>query len=144
MASITHFQQHYATLRDEDLIQIALTRELVPEAQHAITEELERRGIRDLSSYKVQMDQESAAEEEQRQQKIAHRSKTSGWLTNFSYVFGLAALLYGIFRAIVPRATAPGDDIMIVVGLAIIVFGWLRSKLAKLWVENVLYRKPPR
>ena len=99
MATLAHFQQHYADLRDEDLIQIALTRELVPDARKALAEELSKRGLNDLSSYKALMEKEAAAEEEVRQEHIAHRSRTSGWFTKYAYVTGLAAFLYCVFWA---------------------------------------------
>ena len=144
MATVAHFQQHYNDLQDEELVQIALTRELVPEAQQALTEELSKRGINDLSKYKALMAQETEAEEDMRQKHIAHRSRTSGWFTKIAYAIGLVALLYGVFRAVFPSNTARGDEGMIAGGLAIIFFAWLRARISKIWVENVLYRKPSR
>ena len=41
---MSHFQQHYAQLHDEALMEIALTRELTPEATEALQAELARRG----------------------------------------------------------------------------------------------------
>lgn len=144
MTTVEYFQQRYSTLHSEELVRIALTRELSPEAQQALQGELTKRGIADLASYKDELDHEAAVEEERRTNHIEHRTRTSGWLKWVLYMLGVLALLYGIYRSIFPRIAAPGDDVMIVVGLAIVFLAWLQEKVANFWVRHVLFRKSPR
>ena len=45
---MSQFTEHYAHLHDDELIHLALTSELVPEAIAALQAELAKRGITDL------------------------------------------------------------------------------------------------
>ncbi len=144
MATVAQFQQHYADLRDEELIHIALTCNLVPEAKQALAEELSRRGISDLSSHKALMVQEATAEEGLRQKRVARQLKISGWHTKIVYSIGILTLLYGVFRAFIPNVTAPADDVCIALGLVVILFTWLRAKISKIWVAHVFRRQQSR
>jgi hypothetical protein len=55
------FRDYYRTLTDNDLARLSLDENLVPAARDAITEELEARGLRDLSSFKERFAEEMAA-----------------------------------------------------------------------------------
>lgn len=53
------FREYYRTLTDNDLARLALYEDLMPAAREAITEELEARGLRDLSSFQKQFEEDA-------------------------------------------------------------------------------------
>jgi hypothetical protein len=59
------FREYYGHLADDELARIALTDELVPEARQALKEELQKRGLTDLSEYKTAVDQAAADRREE-------------------------------------------------------------------------------
>ena len=143
MSANLQFREHYGTLSDDELVHIALTRELVPDAAEALKTELVSRGILDLSTQREEMFREASAQEQMRQRDISHRTTISRNVTKFIYAFGVLMLAYGIFRIFVKDPSGQDDTIMAVVGPAIIFCAWLRAKLAAVWYEKVLFRKPP-
>jgi hypothetical protein len=50
------FANTYRGLADDELARIALSNNLLPEAQEALTSEMQRRGLTDLSEYKRALD----------------------------------------------------------------------------------------
>jgi hypothetical protein len=64
------FREYYGHLADDELARIALTDELVPEAQQALKEELQKRGLTDLSEYKRALEQAAAYRKEEAQQTL--------------------------------------------------------------------------
>lgn len=57
MQDSLRFAEVYSRLADDELARVALSGHLVPEAQEALTVELEKRGLTDLSQYKRAPDQ---------------------------------------------------------------------------------------
>lgn len=53
------FRERYKSLPDDDLARLALYEDLTPAARDAITEELEARGLRDLSSFRKQFEEDA-------------------------------------------------------------------------------------
>jgi hypothetical protein len=53
------FRERYRTMTDDDLARLALYEDLMPAAREAITEELEARGLRDLSSFQKQFEDDA-------------------------------------------------------------------------------------
>lgn len=53
------FRERYRSLPDDDLARLALYEELIPAARAAITEELEARGLRDLSLFRKQFEEDA-------------------------------------------------------------------------------------
>jgi len=53
------FRERYRSLPDDDLARLALYEDLMPAAREAISEELEARGLRDLSSFQKQFEEEA-------------------------------------------------------------------------------------
>lgn len=51
------FRDRYSQLPDDELARIALSGQLVPEAREALTAELQKRGISDLSGYKRDLEE---------------------------------------------------------------------------------------
>jgi hypothetical protein len=54
------FGEHFRALTDDDLMRLAMDENLIPAAREAITDELEARGLQDLSSFKKRFAQEAA------------------------------------------------------------------------------------
>jgi hypothetical protein len=53
------FRERYRTMTDDDLARLALYEDLMPAAREAITEELQARGLRDLSSFQKQFEEDA-------------------------------------------------------------------------------------
>ena len=143
MRTTSEFLEYYGTLSDDALIHIVLTRELLPDAAFALKTELVRRGISDLSTQREEMVLEAAAQEQAWQTDMNRRAKISAYGNKFLYGLGFLMLGYGIFRIFVKDPGGQDDTIMAVVGPVIIIGAWLRAKLAAIWYEKVLFRKPP-
>ena len=141
---MSQFAQHYARLHDEELIELALRQELVPEASAALQAELARRGIGDLASHQAIRQREAIAEETHRQEQIARRAKVTSWRTKFLYAVSMLVCAYGVFRIFAPNAEQPGDDggLMLVLGIAIFVLALISSWISRIWSERVLHRPP--
>lgn len=139
--SMSQFTEHYIHLHDEELIHIALTRELVPEAMEALRAELTKRGITDLGAHRTQLQREFITEETGRQANIAVVSL--GVL--ISYIASAAICLYGLYLIVAPSPAGPVDDgvstLKLGLGLFVITFVW--SWAQHLWRKHVLYRRPP-
>lgn len=56
----SQFSEHYANLSSEELAELALRNELVPDAQQCLNTEFARRGITDLEPYRRLFEQERA------------------------------------------------------------------------------------
>ena len=138
---MSQFTEHYAHLQDEELIHIALTRELVTEAMEALHAELMKRGITDLSAHRTKLQREIVTEEIGRQAKVSVISL--GVL--ISYVGSAAICLYGLYLIIAPNSADPPNDgastLKLGLGLFLITFVW--SWAQHLWRKHVLYRRPP-
>ncbi len=141
---MSQFAQHYARLHDDDLIDLALRGDLIPEAGEALQAELTKRCIHDLASHWAIRQREEIALEAHRQGQIAHRAKVVGWRTKMLYAMASLMCAYGLFRLIYPNTERPGDDggLMLVIGIAVFIFAVVSSWLSNLWSRRVLYRPP--
>lgn len=85
MANKGQFLEYYSRLADDELARIALQDQLVPEAQDAITDELQKRGLSDLSEYKRALDESAAASSVENELQIQVRMKrqVSEWVFVF-------------------------------------------------------------
>jgi hypothetical protein len=54
------FRERYRTLTDDDLVHLAIDQDLILAAREAIADELEARGLRDLSSFKKRFEEDAA------------------------------------------------------------------------------------
>jgi hypothetical protein len=59
-AESLEFREYYRTLADDELVHFAIDRDLIPAAREAITDELEARGLQDLSSFKKRFEDDAA------------------------------------------------------------------------------------
>lgn len=141
---ISRFAERYSGLNDDELVHIALTSDLVPEATSALQNELEKRGLSDLSAQRNRMIREVEAEDIARKAEINRRNTVSTGITKWLYALGVLALAYGLYVAFFTAHGGGDDAVLVVIGPAIIFGAWLRSRLAKLWTEKVLLRKPPQ
>lgn len=60
------FRERYATMSEDDLVRLAMDENLIPAAREAMTEEVEARGLRDLSSFKKRFEEDSFVTEADR------------------------------------------------------------------------------
>jgi hypothetical protein len=95
------FREHYSRLADDELARIALENELVPEAQRALSEELQKRRLTDLSKYKAALEQAADERSLGRQMEIQTRMEQQfvewmftlmGWIFGHSRANALAAM----------------------------------------------------
>jgi hypothetical protein len=143
---MSHFQQHYAQLHDDELVEIALNRELTPEATEALKAELARRGITDLSAQRASLQQERSAEVAHLGAKVARDHRRIAWRTRFLCVIAASSCAYGAYRLANPNPERPGDDggLMLALGVAMFLFAGASSWLSRRWSQHVLHRGAPR
>jgi hypothetical protein len=127
------FREYYCHLADDELARIALTDDLVPEARHALSEELQKRGLTDLSDYKKALDQAAAHRKEEAQRSLyVLKAKVA------VIVFGYPAiwLLYHATGWLGVRDEYVRSDITLGLLLAIVGFGnlwlWVRRRRSPL------------
>jgi hypothetical protein len=70
------FAEVYSGLADDELARLALSDHLVPEAQEALTVELEKRRIADLSEYKHRLEEAAVASCLRRELELQARPKS--------------------------------------------------------------------
>jgi hypothetical protein len=85
MSDRQQFREYYGRLADDELARIALSNHLVPEAQEALTDEMQKRGLTDLTEYKRALDEAAAASSPERQLEITAGMKRE--LTEWVLVF---------------------------------------------------------
>jgi hypothetical protein len=75
MYETPQFAELYRRLPDDELARIALANHLLPEAERALTGELQRRGLTDLSEYKKALEESAAASSPERQMELLTQMK---------------------------------------------------------------------
>jgi len=88
------FAARYSRLADDELARIALSDELLPEAHEALSNELEKRGLTDLSEYKKALEEADAASTVDRQPEyqMQMRQVLTEWILVFmAWAFAIAA-----------------------------------------------------
>lgn len=142
---MSSFNEYYARLHDDELIHLALTRELTPEAADALKTELQSRGISDLTSHEQLYRQEVQAEEIHRTKQLSTKRKIVRWRTWFLCLCAASMCARGVFLSSRPNPERPGEDggLFIVLGVAVFLFAWATSFFSRLWSERVVHRKPP-
>jgi hypothetical protein len=94
-------QEYYRGLPDDDLARIALTAELTPEARDVIGTELQGRGLKDLSVFKRQMEEDAVLTNPARYNEVSWEMERKWKLS-----IGIAGLVMGAW---VSAATLPMD-----------------------------------
>jgi hypothetical protein len=140
------FRSHYQQLHDDELVEIATTRDLVPEAREAITVELAQRGIVDLRGQREIREVEAAAEESYRQAQLLRQTRMIGWRTKFLFAVSFLICVFGVYRIQVGIVGDGGEDggLFLILGIAIFLFAAVTAWGSKFWYRHVLYRRPPR
>jgi hypothetical protein len=67
MPDKSQFRDYYSRLADDEVARIALTNYLLPEAQEALADELQKRGLTDLTEYKTALAEAAAASSPERE-----------------------------------------------------------------------------
>jgi hypothetical protein len=143
---MSQFRSHYQQLHDDELIDLATTRDLVPEAREALTAELAHRGIGDLKGHRAIREVEAAAEESYRQAQISRQTKIAGWRTKFLFAMSFFVCAFGVYRIQVGTVGDGGEDgsLFLILGIALFLFAAAAACWSKFWYQHVLYRRPPR
>jgi hypothetical protein len=92
------FRAYYRHLADDELARIALESELVPEARRALTDELQYRGLTDLSGYKRALDEAALYRKVENQGRAAQMPLH--WLTLFFLL--IARMIAPFLRSTLP------------------------------------------
>ena len=141
--TVMEFREHYAGLNDDTLIELAITRDLVPEAKEALYSELRKRGVHDLAKYQKLHEQDMEALEQDRQARI-RRGSIPGlvWIWSL-YILAALMVLSGLYSLIFDYThhSTNGSETVIGMGAAVLVYAWVHKKISKFWVEKVLFRR---
>jgi hypothetical protein len=136
------FRERYERKSDDELVYIALTTELMPQAKAALMEVLAGRGISDLSPFRAALAEEIKCEEDAREVKLKRRKKVvrvRTWL-----LLGLSAFLFafGVYEWMWPDAMEPGNGstMMLVAGI-VALFALVAERVDLFWQRHVLYRR---
>jgi hypothetical protein len=128
--SYDEFLAHYAQLSSDDLMHIAVTAaELVEDAQRALWDELLRRGIKDTSAYRAEVDAHAAAHAVYMGERRSGVDKAHRFRVRLAFgVLGLMFLV-GAWRAFVGGDRTNGIGMMIACAIALpiaVVFSYAR------------------
>jgi hypothetical protein len=118
--SYDKFLAHYAQLSSDDLMHLAVTApELVEDAQRALRDELLRRGIKDTSAYRAELDTRAAADGAYLEERRRRVDKAHWFRVRLaSGVLGVVFLL-GAWRAFVGGDGTNGIGMMIACSIAL-------------------------
>jgi hypothetical protein len=144
MEHASRFKERYSELTDDELIQIAVDGDLLPEAQQALTDELSQRGV-DLSSRKLSVMQERAADDEELEKKISrvmHRSRTCKRLCYALALLMPLAAAASFYQHMELGISSPIGNL--VFGLGAVVLIRVQCWVSKMWSIHIILRKPPR
>jgi len=114
-------------------------------AKAALAQELANRGMHDLSGYEKMLREERDASEAVREQRLAWHARMRRLRSRLVIAVGALTCVYGGYRVATPAPDRPGDDggLLLVIGGAMMLAGWVDSLLSKIWAEKILYRRPP-
>ena len=118
--SYDEFRAHYAQLTSDDLMHIAVTApELVEDAQRALRDELQRRGIEDTSAYRAELDTRAAAHAAYLEASRSRVRKAHWFRVRVaSAVLGVMFII-GAWRAFVGGDETDGMGMMIACAIAL-------------------------
>jgi hypothetical protein len=132
-------------LGNEELINIALSSELLPEAEAELKAVLSSRGVTDLSGHRAALHNELALDESDRVEKLRKVRTFMRWRTWIICALSFLSAIYGIYLIANPAKSHPGDDgsLMIIIGVAGVIFALVFERISIFWNERVLLRRPP-
>lgn len=141
---MSQFRDTYERLGSDQLIHIALTRELLPEAEATLKAVLASRGILDLSGHRAELQQELSSIEEDRQIKVERRLKAIRWRTRFTVAISLVVLAVGLYFVAYPdKKGSAGDDVMVAIGIGGLLYAFVSDWFSRISTERVLLRRNP-
>jgi uncharacterized membrane protein (DUF485 family) len=141
---MTGFRDRYERMSDDELIHIALTTELTPEAKAELMEVLSSRGISDLSAFRADVAEEIKRTEDMRESKLNRRKKFVRVRTWLLLVVSICFCAFGTYETVWPNAMAPGNgSTMMFVAAVVATFALITERIDLFWQRHVLYRRPP-
>ena len=147
MGRLTDLRNHYASLPDDELRNIATTAELEPEARGALDQELSRRGIIDLDNYKEQMERDNSARVQQERERLAARDKRLRLYGRVGYALCAVVAVIGAAQYLIGGDTKGGLATMAAAAVcvpAVWLNVWIRRMFVCLmrWAWSRSHRRP--
>jgi hypothetical protein len=134
-ASYDQFLAHYAQQTDDDLMHIAVTTgELVEDARRALQDELLRRGIKDTSAYRAELDTGAAAHAAYMLERRSRVDKAHRLRVRLAFAVLGTMFLLGAWRAFVGGDKTDGIGMMIACAIALpiaVVYSFVRRALLR-------------
>lgn len=147
MRTLNKLKEHYASLTDDELRNIATSAELEPAAREALEQELKSRDIRDLDQYQQEMQCDAAAQVQQERERLEARDRRLRLYGRAGYA------LCGVVGVIGAAQYLIGGDVK--GGLATMMFAavcvpivwlnvWIRRIFVRLmrWAWSRSHRRP--
>lgn len=138
----SHFKAQYSRMSDDDLIEVALLPELMPQARLALDDELKLRGIENIEDYRVEAEQQEQAANNLRQQRNAESNTVRKGFFRFACVAASLVFSYGVYLRIFSTVRTDRNDgeLLIMFGIALIPLAYVATWISHLWRTKVLYR----
>lgn len=137
-----YFARQYASMADDELIDIALSKQLTTIAQECLDAELQKRGLKDLSLHRELRDQEHRELEGRNEGKLATAASGRRWGLRLGYAVSALFALRGFYLLAYPLSTDPPNQgpLFILLAVFMVLVAIAIAKLARWWHAKVLYR----
>ena len=139
------YRERYERMSDDELIRVALTTSLMPEAEADLKEVLAQRGIGDLAAQRTSYASEASATEVDRCGRLrrAERSLQNGvW---FGCIGALAFGGLGLYDITVhdPKQAQDSGALWIAAGIFLLVATFILRAAWLFLLRNIFFRRPP-
>lgn len=134
MRALNILKEHYASLTDDELRDIATTTELEPEARGVLEQELRRRDIHDLDQYQYQMQCGAAARLQQERDRLEARDKRLRLYGRVGYALCAVVAVIGAAQYLV-GGDAKGGLATMAVAVVCVPVVWLNVWIRRMFVR---------
>jgi hypothetical protein len=139
MANDTNaLREHYSTLSDDALQNIAIEGGLTDQARELLSQELGRRGIQDVSGYQEHLDRFDQDAREKKQRALERRERRILFEQRMGYSLALLVFVGGLYVRLVQHDQRNGVGIMIA-SAVLFPLVWIMARIRRL-IWRVLLR----